>query len=237
NGSISMVVEDTLAVKEEIENLVAGMADEGAFVVSSNEYDGVEGGSPYINMTIRVPASRFDEVMDWLAGLAVEGTSPERSETAQDVTEEYVDLQSRLESLEAARDRLLEIMSEAQTTEDLLMAEQQLTQREAEIESIKGRMQYLAESARLSRIDIELRPYVLSQPVDTRWRPAETARRAIEALVDSLRGFGDFLIFFLIAVAPWLLLAGLVVYGIIRFVQARIRRGRERQSSSPDPGT
>ena len=75
-----------------------------------------------------------------------------------------------------AFERLLEIMENAQTTEELLQAEYQLTQREAEIESIKGRMQYLSESARLSSISISLQPYILSQPVDSTWRPAESSR-------------------------------------------------------------
>ncbi|HSR33133.1 MAG TPA: DUF4349 domain-containing protein, partial [Anaerolineae bacterium] len=117
-GNIVLVVEDTRAVQETIEEMVAGMSREGAFVVSSDEYGGMEGSQPNVTMSIRVPASRFDEVMDRLAGLAVEVIS--RNESAQDVTEEYVDLEARLESLEAARERLLEIMQEARSTKDLL---------------------------------------------------------------------------------------------------------------------
>ena len=54
------------------------------------------------------------------------------------VTEDYVDAQARLASMEAARDRLRQIMAEAKTTEDLLRAEQQLTQREADIERARA---------------------------------------------------------------------------------------------------
>jgi hypothetical protein len=228
NGSISMVVKDTRAAQQSIQQMVAEMAVEGAFVVSSEEQGGIEGGSPYITMAIRVPATRFDEVMDRLAKMAVDVRN--RNESGQDVTEEYVDLQARLESLETARQRLLKIMEDARTTDELLKAEGQLTQREAEIESIKGRVQYLTQSARLSSIHIELQPYILSQPVvGARWRPAETVRGAFEALVDSLRSFGDFLIFFGIAILPWLLLIGLVIYGVVRFVLWRVRASREKR--------
>jgi hypothetical protein len=230
DGSISMVVADTRAAQQAIEEMVTEMADEGAYVVSSEEHGGVEGGSPHVAMSIRVPAARFDEAMDRLASLAVQVTT--RNESGQDVTEEYVDLEARLESLEAARERLLEIMQDTRTTDELLKAEQQLTQREAEIESLKGRMQYLAQAARLARIWIELQPYVLSQPVGTRWRPAEAARGAVETLVDSLRGLGDFLIFFAIAVLPWVVALGLVVYGVVRLVLWRVRVGRERRAAS-----
>ena len=102
-------------------------------------------------------------------------------------------------------------MQEARTTKDLLQAEEQLTEREAEIESLKGRAQYLAQSAQLASIWIELQPYILSQPVGDRWLPAETARQALETLVDSLRVLGDFMLFLAIAVLPWAVALGLVV--------------------------
>jgi hypothetical protein len=228
-GNISMVVEDTLAAQATIEGMVAGMAGEGAFVVSIDEYGGTEGNQPQIMMSIRVPAARFDQAMDRLAELAVTVTSS--NESSQDVTEEYVDLEARLESLEAARQRLLEIMQEARVTKDLLEAEQQLTQREVEIESIKGRMQYLEQSARLSSIWIELQPYILSQPVSDQWRPAETVRRAVETLVDGLQGFGDFLIFFAIAILPWLVVIALVFLFIVVLVRWRGRARRARQAT------
>ena len=231
SGNVSMAVEDTRTARQTIEQMVDEMASEGAFIVSSNEYGGAPNASPYIDMTIRVPALRFDEAMERITALAAPGTNPTVSSSGQDVTAEYVDLQARLASLEAARDRLLELMRNAETTEDLLMAEQQLTQREAEIESIKGQMQYLAQSAALSSISISLQPYILSQPVDTRWRPAETVREAFEALIDGLRNFGNFLIYFVIAVLPWLVFFGAIIYGIVRLIMWRVRVGRDKRAA------
>jgi hypothetical protein len=221
SGRVAMIVEDTRAARSAIEAMVAEMAPEGAFIVSGDEYGGTGGAQPHISMSIRVPASQFARTMDRLADMAIDVTN--RNESAQDVTEEYVDLEARLESLEAARQRLLEIMEESRSTKDLLEAEQQLTQREAEIESIKGRMKYLSQSALLSSIWIELEPHILSQPVDDTWRPAETVRRAVQALLSGLRGFAEFLIFFAIAILPWLLLILLVVGVLVWFVRRRSR--------------
>lgn len=234
-GSITVRVEDTLDAQQEVENLVARLAGEGAYVVSSEQRGGGDGQDPYISMSIRVPAARFGEAMDAIADLAVDVAS--RTESADDVTEEYVDLAARLEALEAARDRLLEIMSEANRTEDLLAAEEQLTRREAEIEAIKGRMQYLSQSAALARIWVEFQPYALSQPVGQRWRPAETVREALEALLAGAQGLVDFAIFVSIAVLPWLLALALGLYVLYRIVRWAMRRRQgQHAAADTDPG-
>ena len=194
------------------------MREQGAFVLSSVESGG-EKDNPYISMVIRVPAESFDNMMDQIADMAVVVDS--RNEYAEDVTEEYYDLENRLESMEAARQRLLKIMENADTTEDLLVAEQQLTQREVEIESIKGRIQYLSDSARLSRITISIQPYHLAQPIDTRWKPLETVREALDDLIDGLQGFVEFLIYFGIAIVPFLLIFGFIIWLVVKYARRR----------------
>lgn len=218
NGEISIVVEDPLATQKEIEQMTAEMTAEGAFVVSSSVDGSAAEGLPYVHLAIRVPAKNFDKTMERLTGMAVEVRYKRAS--AQDVTAEYVDLQARLEALETARQRLLQIMQESTTTEALLLAEKELTAREADLEAIKGRMQYLSESAQLSSITIELIPDALSQPVVAGWRPSETVRRSFDILVNGSRAFADFLILFVIAILPWLLL----IYGIYRLVKKFVWR-------------
>ncbi len=230
DGTLTLVVTDPRAAQGEIQALVAEMAGEGAYVVSSQERGGIAGVGPYIAVRIRVPAARFDETMDRVAKLAVDVTH--RNESAQDITEEYVDLEARLESLEAARQRLLGLMEDARTTEDLLRAEQQLTEREATIEALKGRMQYLSQAAHLASIQIELQPYPPSQPVSAQWRPAEAIRRSLDALLGSLQGAGDFLIFFTIAVLPWIFVVGLAGYWIVRLVLWKLQGRRERKPAT-----
>lgn len=219
DGNINISVEDTRDTRDAIEALVGSMADKGAYVISATESGRGESLPPYISMVIRVPVEEFDRALDQIAEMGIDVL--DRNESGQDVTEEYVDLAGRVEALEAARDRLLDIMIDADTTEDLLKAEAQLTVREAEIESLKGRMQYLSESARLSRIAITLTPYTLSEPIDTSWKPAETFRRAVEDLVESMQGFADFLIVFGIAVLPWIVFFGLIIWGVVAVVRRR----------------
>jgi hypothetical protein len=230
-GEITLVVDDTRAAKERIETVVAEMESEGAFVVSSQEAANVESQMPTVRMVIRVPAERFDEVMERLAAMAVRVEA--QSETAEDVTEEYVDLQERLESMEAARDRLRQILDEAETVEELLLVEEQLAQREADIEALRGRLEYLAQSAQLSRIEITLLPSVLSEPIGGLWQPGETARRAYSGLISTAQTLVNLLIFFGIAVLPWLVVIGLVVY-VVRLVVRRFRTAKKPAEPAPE---
>lgn len=226
NGEINMAVEDTRQVRDAIEALVARLQDQGAYIITSVENSGYE-NNPYISMTIRVPIDQFDRVMDQLADMAVDVSY--RNESAEDVTAQYFDLQNRLESMEAARNRLLDIMLKTETTEDLLFAEQQLTYREAEIESMKGQLKYLSESAALSRITIILEPHILSQPIDTSWKPSETVREATQNLVRSFENFVDFLIYFGIASLPWVVFYGLLIYFGVRLY--RSQKGKKEKKS------
>ena len=217
DGYISLAVKDTRASSMAIEQMVKEMETEGAFIVTSQETSRTDDPLPEIRMTIRVPAERFDEVMDRLAALGVKVL--DRNEVAEDVTEEYVDLQARLEAMEAARERLQEIMSKAETVEELLSAEQQLTAREAEIESIQGRLEYLTQSAKMSKIEITLLPSVLNLPLGAQWQPGETVRKAYRGLVKSAQGAVNLLIYFGIVGLPWLVILGLLAFGVRRLVR------------------
>ncbi|HUM70981.1 MAG TPA: DUF4349 domain-containing protein, partial [Chloroflexota bacterium] len=196
------------------------------FVVASDERDS-DNSFPVVFMTIRVPPEQFDETMNWLASLALPGFTPIRTETAQDVTEEYVDLQTRLETMIMARDRLLEFMQNAETTSELLQLEAQITNREKEIEALRGRIQYLEQSDALSLIEIELRPFVPTPtavptptivPVDNSWRPGETARTSFKSLVQTTQTIIDVIIVLGITRLPWLIVLTLLAYLFVRFI-------------------
>ena len=231
-GNITIAVNNTIETRLKVQDIVNELAGQGAYVVTASESGRGENRQPYIQMTIRVPVKQFDSVMDQIAKMAVR--VDERYQTSQDVTEEYVDLEGRIEAMEISIERLKDFMRGATLTEDLLSAEAQLAQREAELEALQGRLNYLAQSASLSLININLSPYELSEPIDTSWKPAETFRASLENLLDSMKGFADFLIQFGVSVLPWLIFFGLIVWAVVAFVRRRTRRSQ--QAKAPDVG-
>ncbi len=223
NGYLVLVAKDTRQARQAVMALVADFAAEGAFVVSSNETYPSNDQLPVIDMTLRVPVNRFDESMTRLAGLGTQVLS--RQENAQDVTQAYVDVSARIEALQTSRDRLLEIIKEAKTTDDLLRAEQELSQRESELDAAKANQQYLAQTSALSSITLEIRPAITSQPVtDSVWNPAVTFHDAEHTLITDLIGLADGFIYFVITTLPWLIVVGLLGYGIVRFVRAKMKK-------------
>jgi hypothetical protein len=152
---LALLVEDISASIAQIENLAGSY---GGYVVNSNV--GEENNRVYGNISFRVDANRFNEALQSLRNLAADVRS--ESTSGQDVTEEYVDLDARLRTLEASEAQLLELMKQAGTVEEILKVQQELVSTREEIETIKGHMQYLEQSAALSYISVTLEQSKLS---------------------------------------------------------------------------
>lgn len=176
-ANLSLEVESTAAAEASIR---ASAAANQGYVVSVETSGAV--GYEYTIITIRVPAERFDAVLGGVEGLASRVIS--RSISGQDVTEEYVDLESRLRNLEATRTRLLDLLERANRVEDALNVNNALTDVQGQIEVITGRMQYLRQSSAMSTITAQLQP-VRSEPIIEQggWRPLEVAADALGELV------------------------------------------------------
>jgi hypothetical protein len=155
NASVALVVEDVTSALQQITTMATV---NGGYVINSNIRE--DQNRLYADISFRVTADKFDQTLQSLHGIAVDV----RSETTsgQDVTEEYVDLEAQLHNLEASETQLLALMDKAGTVEEILKVQQQLTATRGQIEQIKGRMQYLEQSAALSVIYASLEQSKLS---------------------------------------------------------------------------
>jgi hypothetical protein len=174
-------------------------------------------------ITFRVPAQRFDESLAGLQGLAQKVLS--RTVSGDDVTEEFVDLQSRLRNLEATRDRLLTFLDKAATVEEALKVNESLSQIQGEIEQVKGRTQYLKQSAALSTVTVALMPVPAVMPIveEGGWQPLAIARQALRSLVELGQGLASIAIVLLVWTPVWLPLA-LLIWWLRRRVFGRSKK-------------
>ena len=148
-SNITLMVSDIPTAMDKISQMAANMQ---GFVVSSNQWK--DNGALLGTITIRVPSAQFDSAMSTLRGMADEVTSENTS--AQDVTQQYTDLNAQLTNLQATEAQLLDIMKKAVTVDDILAVQSQLTNTEGQIESIKGQIQYLQQTSATSLISVSL---------------------------------------------------------------------------------
>jgi hypothetical protein len=106
-------------------------------------------------ITIRVPAPRFEEALQRITAI---GDVLHRNVVAEDVTEEFRDLEVRLRSLHAVRDRLEQLLQKAQKVEESVTIERELERVSGEIDRIEGRMKFLRDKATFSTITVTFSP-------------------------------------------------------------------------------
>jgi major membrane immunogen (membrane-anchored lipoprotein) len=150
NADLRLEVKDFKKSQGDVEALIKKM---GGYVVRSEVYDS-EKGRMEGSITVRVPQDHFQSFLDKSEEMSVKVHS--RNVSGQDVTEEYVDLESRLKSKQLVEERLLEFMENAKETKDLLQISNDLERVQTEIESIKGRMKYLENQTSLSTVTLTL---------------------------------------------------------------------------------
>jgi hypothetical protein len=223
NGSLSLVVPDTETALDEINDLVDEL---GGYVVESNVYQYQEGMQA--SVTLRVPAESLDTALERIRDLATEVRR--ESISGQDVTEEYVDLQSRLRYLDATESRLLEFLEEAEDTEAALAVYEQLQRIQADVEHVKGKIQYLEQSAAMATINLDITPDELAQPIQVGgWHPEGTLRDAFQSLIRMLQFLVDAIIVIVVLIIPVLITIAIPFIGLFYLVRAIVRWRRARK--------
>lgn len=102
-------------------------------------------------IVIRVPAARFDEAVKHVEEV---GDMLHRHVAAQDVTEEFRDLEIRMKSARAVQQRLTELLAKAVKVEESIAIERELDRVSGEIERVEGRIKFLRDRAAFSTITV-----------------------------------------------------------------------------------
>lgn len=164
-------------------------------------------------VTIRVPSKEFDNA---IAAIKKIGKVNSLSIKADDVSEEYVDLTSRLKNYQAQEAQLLTIMAKAQTVDETLKVQEQLTAVQGEIEVIKGRMQFLDNRVDFSTITLNIQEPSAVVPAADEWGFVDALRTAAQAFLWTINS----IIVVVGALLPVVILVWLVVLAI-RFLLRR----------------
>jgi hypothetical protein len=229
DASLSIVVEDPGVTMDAISTLADTL---GGYVVSSNLYQTQTAGGqdvPQANISIRVPAEKLDQALETIKNGA--GQILSENVSGQDVTQEYTDLESRLRNLERAEEQLAEIMDQAWDTDDVLSVYNRLVEVQEQIEIIKGQMQYYERSAAMSSISIYIQANEAVQPLKIgNWQPVGVAKKAIQALINTLKSLANILIWLALYILPVALVLFFPVRWIWRGLKSLNERRKERKA-------
>lgn len=157
-------------------------------------------------MTVRIPADRFDAfVADLEKGVS---KFDNKSITATDVTEEFIDISQRLRVKKETEERYIALLAKARSVQDVLETEKYIGQVRAEIESLEGRLKYLHNRIGLSTLNINF--YQLKPEAQE-----FTSRLGLSFS----QGWNNFLFFLLGVISLWpFLIAGAVTIAVVRFL-------------------
>lgn len=198
-SSMSLVVSK---VQETVEMVVERAKQVGGFMVSSSLTHPEE--APFATVVVRVPADRFRETLSFFRTLAVKVSSENILGT--DVTDEYVDIEARLATLEKTKAKFESIMDQATTVDQTLNVQRELINLQDQIDALKGRRKYLEQTAKLAKITVYLSsdelalPYVPAKP----FRPTVIFKMAVRSLVGTLRKFITLLVWVGVYSVIWL---------------------------------
>ena len=224
NAEITMEVPSTT----DTQHRVASIADaNGGFVVTS-ESKQRESADPAqrtldIKLVVRVPSTRFGATFDDIKKLA--SNTPQENVSAQDVTEEFIDLEARIKTQKALEVQFLEIMRQAYKVADALEVQSQIAEVRTEIEKLEGRKRFLENRASLSTIVVNIQA---PKPVIAVTVPG-FGQSVREAVSDSIGMASDMVLFFTrfaILMVPILIFVGLPLGFVVRYLTRRAKRVR-----------
>lgn len=224
-GSVDITAGDPIKAAGQVTDRVREV---GGRVDSRTEQPGTGDTAPEATLTVRVPADKTDKFIDGLSGV---GRVTRMSTNRDDVTMQWEDLDARIKALQASVDRLRALIAGATNTADLITAEQALSSRQGELDSLTAQKRHLDDQVALSTLTIE----ITTEDKKSDAGPSNFWDGIVSgwhSLVDWLK---DAVVFTGKAI-PWLgfvVVIGAVVWGVLRGV----RRARKGGAATPEEST
>ncbi len=229
NADVRLTVKDTDIAIDRATQIVG---DAGGYIVSSRVWyqDYYGNNLKYATITIGLPVDEFERALVRLRDLAIRVV--DETASGDDVTEQYVDLQSQLTNLEATRARIQEFLKDTKSVDEALRVNQELANIEAQIEQIKGRMNFLSDRSAFSTITLNLEPefpiltptptstpYPTATPVP--WKPVDTFNDAKGTVTVVYQGIANFLIWLVVVILPIVLPPALILWGLWKLMNRK----------------
>jgi len=178
------------------------------------------------NLTIRVPASRFDDALNQIKQL--EGEVATANVDTKDVTDQFVDLQARLAAKQSEEQRYLALLNRANTIDEILKVDAAITNVRTQVEQLTAQINSIKSRTEFSTIVLSVTPLTVLPGVDNTakgWDPAKTLARALAAVSALFQVVAD--------LAIWALVFGFVPLIGLAVVAVATRGRRASAPTAP----
>ncbi len=202
-------------LRYEVFNLDSSLA-----LISSTlkEYDGLvqnerqydSGNRKYMSLTLRVPSKHFHNFINALMDQDKIRKLEDKSISSQDVTEQFVDIESRLETKNLALTRYREILQKANTVKDIMTVEDKIRRLQEEIESQEARLKYLSHQVDMSEVSINIYQVVPVSYIPE--KPESFGAKFLRSLDNGLAGIGIVFFWFIAYWPIWILIIALMIF-------------------------
>lgn len=225
NVSMSVETEEFDTLISAVENKTESL---GGYIENMDLYNGSSFyGETHRNayLTIRIPKEKLDAFVSEVAQVS---NVVSRNENTQDVTMQYVDLESRKKALEIEQERLLVLLEQAESIEDIVALESRLSEVRYELDSMESQLRTYDNLVDYATVTLDISEVERLTPVEevsAGERMADGFVQSVHNLFGGLKDFGIGLIICL----PYLLFWGLIIFALLLLVRRfkKKRAGRK----------
>ncbi|MEH0417655.1 DUF4349 domain-containing protein [Streptomyces sp. B21-083] len=226
--SVSVQVKD---VPKALAKVRTTAENAGGFVGRETTTLDEEEGAENTDIVLRVPVAEYERVLDALEGT---GKLLHREAEATDVTDQVVDVESRITTQRASVKRIRELMDKATKLADVVTLEGELSSRQADLESLLARQASLKDRTSLATINLSLSENPAKESVE------DDDPGVLDALAGGWNAFVSMLRWIVVALAavlPFAAVTALLVFAWLRLTRARRQRPAPATVSGPAPTT
>ena len=210
-AKVIRTVDMTLSTREfdaDYEKIKKALADMGGYIEDSTLSAEVR-TSRYARLKLRVPAEKLDGFIQQMQSV---GRSVSVSESAEDVSERYTDVETRLKTQQDKMARLQEMMKKALTISDLLEIESSIAETQYQIDSLSGSLKGMDSKVNYSTVSIYLREELPSDIVEIKEATlGDRITSALQTMWVGLQAFFSDMLVFLVVMLPFILGIALIV--------------------------
>lgn len=224
-GTVSVRADDVGAARFEVQKVVD---HHGGSIIEQEAHADGDGGLSAARLVLRVPAAAFADVVTALEGI---GTLASSTTSSEDVTQQLIDLDSRIAVQKASIERVRALLAQATDVSEIVSIESELTRRQGDLDSMLQQQAYLADRSALSTVTVHL-----ERPPTDEERTEDDDEGFLAGLSTGWKALGGSAVVAATitgALLPWLVLAALV--GVPIWLAVRRRRTAPAAVEQPAP--